>query len=92
MKDLVNIQDFLVTPDELGDWDGEEEVVADKLNELLHFCWSLIPDEMEVELIERTLCGVWDNLRGDTVILDVDMDQLQDWVVTYVHSMENAEN
>jgi hypothetical protein len=92
VKDLVNIQDFLVTPDELGDWDGEEEVVADKLNELLHFCWSLIPDEMEVELIERTLCGVWDNLRGDTVILDVDMDQLQDWVVTYVHSMENAEN
>ena len=88
----MNIQDFLVTKDELGDWEGEEEIIADKLNELLHFCWTLIPDEMDVERIEQTLCGVWDNLRGDTVILDVDMDQLQDWVITYVHSMENAEN
>lgn len=92
MKDLVNIQDFLVEPLEVGDWEGEEEIVADKLNELLHYCWSLIPDDMDNELIERMLNGIWDNLRGDTVILDVGMDELQDWVDTYMRSLENIDN
>jgi hypothetical protein len=91
MKDLVNIQDFLVTPDELGDWEGDEEIVADKLNELLHYCWSLIPDDTDIILIEQMLNGIWDNLRGDTVILDVDIDQLQDWVVTHIRTLENTD-
>ena len=91
MKDLVNIQDFLVTPFEVGDWEGEEEVVADKLNELLHFCWDLVPEDMSVEAIEKALNGIWDNLRGDTLLIDVEMDQLQDWVETYMRSFENIE-
>ena len=88
---MVNIQDFLVTPDELGDWEGEEEIVADKLNELLHYCWSLIPDDTDILLIEQMLNGIWENLRGDTVILDVDIDQLQDWVVTHIRTLENTD-
>lgn len=92
MKDLVNIQDFLVTPLELGDWEGEEELVADKLNELLHYCWDLIPEDLNVESIEEVLNGVWDNLRGDTLLIDVEMDQLQDWVQTHVRrSLENIQ-
>lgn len=92
MKDLVNIQDFLVTPLELGDWEGEEELVADKLNELLHYCWDLIPEDLSVESIEEVLNGVWDNLRGDTLLIDVEIDQLQDWVQTHVRrSLENIQ-
>ncbi|NQZ11505.1 MAG: hypothetical protein HRT35_30505 [Algicola sp.] len=91
MKDLVNIQDFLVTPDELGDWEGDEEIVADKMNELLHYCWSLIPDDTDILLIEQILSSIWDNFRGDTVILDVDIDQLQDWVVTHIRTIQNTD-
>ena len=91
MKDLVNIQDFLVTPDELGDWEGDEEIVADKMNELLYYCWSLIPDDTDILLIEQILSSIWDNFRGDTVILDVDIDQLQDWVVTHIRTIQNTD-
>ena len=91
MKDLVNIQDFLVTPDELGDWEGDEEIVADKMNELLHYCWSLLPDDTDILLIEQILSSIWDNFRGDTVILDVDIDQLQDWVVTHIRTIQNTD-
>ena len=87
MKDLVNIQDYLVNQYEIGDWDGEEELVADKLNELLHYCWDMIPDDMATEQIEQLLNGIWDNLRGDTLLLDVDIAELQDWVVSYMHSV-----
>jgi hypothetical protein len=91
MKDLVNIQDFLVDASEVGDWEGDEELIADNLNELLHYCWDLIPQDMDADKIEQALNGIWDNLRGDTVLLDVEMDQLQDWVETYLRSLENIE-
>jgi hypothetical protein len=92
MKDLVNIQDFLVESTEVGDWEGEEEFIADRMNELLHYCWSLIPADMTVENIEQALAGVWDNLRGGSILLDVDMAELEDWVVTYMHSLEHNDN
>lgn len=90
MKDLVNIQDYLVTSNEVGDWEGEEELVADKLNELLHYCWGLIPEEMAVESINTVLTGIWDYLRGNTALLDVDLDELLDWVDNYfINFQEN---
>jgi hypothetical protein len=91
MKDLVNIQDYLVSAQDVGDWEGDEEIVADKLNELLHYCWDLIPEDMDVSSIDKALNGIWDNLRGDTVLLDVEMDQLQDWVDTHIRSLLQSE-
>ncbi|MFT5164160.1 MAG: hypothetical protein ACI9FJ_002761 [Alteromonadaceae bacterium] len=93
MKDLINIQDYLVTSLEVGDWEGEEDVVADRLNELLHCAWEWIPDEMDVELINTVLTGIWDKLRGNTALLDVDMDELLDWLDTYlVNAQDNIDN
>jgi hypothetical protein len=93
MKDLINIQDYLVNADEIGDWEGDEEIVADRLNELLHYCWGLIPDQMEVETINQVLTGIWDNLRGNTSLLDVEMDELIDWVDNYLlNTQENIDN
>lgn len=90
MKDMVNIQDYLVNEFEIGDWDGDEELVADKINELLHYCWDRIPDDMDTQLIERMLEGVWENLRGDTVLLDCELDELQQWLVTYMRNLEDS--
>ncbi len=93
MKDLVNIQDYLVTRDEVGDWEGEEELVADKLNDLFHYGWSKIPDEMDVETINTLLTGIWDKLRGSTALIDVDMDELFDWIDNYMlNAQENIDN
>ncbi len=92
MKDLVNIQDFLVAPHEIGDWEGEEELVCDKLNDLLHYCWDRIPDDMDTDTIERMLSGIWENLRGDTVLLDCELDELRDWVSTYMGAVQDSEN
>ena len=91
MKDLVNIQDYLVSPHEIGDWEGEEEIVADKLNELFHYAWDLLPEHSDITTIDKALTGIWDNLRGDTVLVDVELDQLQDWVLTFIRSLEQNE-
>lgn len=91
MKDMVNIQDYLVSHHEVGDWDGEEELVADKLNDLLHYCWHKIPQEMDTAMIERMLEGIWDSLRGDTVLLDCELDELFPWVDSYMETVKNRE-
>ena len=87
MKDMVNIQDFLVSPQELGDWEGEEETVADRLNELLHCCYDKLPEQMATERIEQALSGIWDHLRGDMALLDADFDELLDWLDSYVNAL-----
>ncbi len=40
MKDLVNIQDYLFQVADVGDWEGEEEIVADRINAIYHAVWQ----------------------------------------------------
>lgn len=90
MKDLINIQDFLFTDSDVGDWEGDEELIADKLNDLLHFCFDRIPEQMDTQTIEQTLNGIWESLRGDMALLDTDLDELRDWVIHYMYAVENS--
>lgn len=87
MKDMLSVHDYLVAQDEIGDWDGEEEMVADKLNELFHYTWQRLPDDMSVEDIDNAMHGVWQQLRGSTVLLEVELDDLIDWVDNYVGTL-----
>ena len=84
MKDLLNVQDFLHSSHDVGDWEGEEEQVAENLNELIHVAWQEIPEDTPCELIEEIISGIWDFLRGDTAIIEADFEELIDWVKQYV--------
>ena len=44
MKDLLNVQDYLFAVQDVGDWEGDEEHVAETLNDLIHMilCWAPI--------------------------------------------------
>lgn len=86
MKDLLSVQDFLYSDQDVGDWEGDEEQVAENLNELIHAAWQQIPEDTSCELIEEIITGIWDVLRGDTAILEADFEELIDWVNQYVLS------
>ena len=36
MKEFVVIHDYLVSQEVVGDWDGQEEEVAERMNEFYH--------------------------------------------------------
>ncbi len=92
MKDIVDIKDFLFTIDDVGDWEGQEEEVTDRLNDLYHVAWVLIPDDMSSQRIEECLNGIWEQLRGDLALIDAEMDELVDWVTVYTNSfIEDSE-
>ncbi|WNO60946.1 hypothetical protein [Rheinheimera sp. MMS21-TC3] len=84
MKDLVSIQDYLFQVSEVGDWEGEEELVADKINTIYHAVWQKIPEDVSVEQVDILFPKIWDELRGSTVLLDVDEHELIDWALAYM--------
>ena len=86
MKDLLNVQDYLFSIQDVGDWEGEEEVVAERLNELIHMAWDRLPDDLDCESIDEIINGIWEHLRGELVLLEAEFEELTDWVTHYVDS------
>lgn len=84
MKDLVSIHDYLFQVSEVGDWEGEEELVADKINTIYHAVWQKLPENVRVEQVDMLFPKLWDELRGSTVLLDVDEHELIDWALAYM--------
>jgi hypothetical protein len=86
MKDLINVQDYLFATADVGDWEGDEEHVAETLNDLIHIAWERLPDELECELIDEIINGIWEHLRGDMALIEAEFEELTDWVTHYVDS------
>ncbi|AXV65118.1 MULTISPECIES: hypothetical protein [Pseudoalteromonas] len=86
MKDLLNVQDYLFAIHDVGDWEGEEEVAAERLNDLIHMAWDRLPDDLDCESIDEIINGIWEHLRGDLALIEADFEELTDWVTHYVDS------
>lgn len=84
MKDAISLHDYLFDVADVGDWEGEEELVADKLNAIFHAIWYELPEEISAAEVDKLLPDVWDQLRGGTVLLEADEDELIDWALAYV--------
>lgn len=84
MKDLLSVQDYLLQVEEVGDWDGEEELVADKFNAIVHVVWDALPDSLTTKQIGQLMPLLWEQLRGDTVLLDADEDELIGWALSHI--------
>ncbi|MBZ9610737.1 hypothetical protein [Rheinheimera maricola] len=84
MKDAISIHDYLFDIADIGDWEGDEELVTDKINSVYHAVWQALPENISVAKIEHLLPGIWDQLRGGTVLLEADEDELVDWALAYV--------
>ena len=86
MKDMLQVQDYLFSYADVGDWEGEEEVVAERLNELIHHAWDLLPEDLDCDTIDRLIEGIWEHLRGDLAVREADIEELIDWVTHYINS------
>ncbi|WP_166839460.1 hypothetical protein [Rheinheimera pleomorphica] len=84
MKDALSVHDYLFDIADIGDWEGDEELVTDKVNAVYHAVWQALPDDISSEQVEQLLPAIWDELRGGTVLLEADEDELIDWALAYV--------
>lgn len=91
MKDQIAFQDYLFQIEDVGDWEGEEELVADKMNAIYHAVWQKLPENIRASQVEQLLPQLWDALRGGTVLLEADEDELIDWALaTMRQQLENG--
>lgn len=79
MKELVVIHDFLVSEQVVGDWEGQEELVAEKLNEIYHTLYDLAELDIDVETLSQLLELVWENWIGQEVLPELETDDIYDW-------------
>jgi len=88
MKELVVVHDFLVSEAVVGDWEGQEEDVAEKMNEIYHTLYDLAEEDISVEVLTQLLDLVWDTWIGQEVLPDLETDDIYDWCR---HVLENRE-
>jgi DNA-binding ferritin-like protein (Dps family) len=88
MKEFVVIHDYLVTQEIVGDWDGQEEDVAENMNEIYHTMYDLASEDIETEVLEQLLALIWDTWIGQEEIADIGTDDIYDWCK---HVLDNPE-
>ena len=88
MKEFVVIHDYLVSEAVVGDWEGQEEIVAEKVNEIYHTLYDLAEEDIETEVLEQLLALVWDAWIGQEALPDLESEDIYDWCR---HVLDNRE-
>ncbi len=88
MKEVVVIHDFIVSSAVVGDWDGQEEEVAERINEIYHTLYHLAEEDISPDVLYQLLNLVWDTWIGQDVLPDLETDDIYDWCQ---HVLNNRE-
>lgn len=80
MKHMVDIHVALATLDDMEFWEDQAEVAVEKLNSILHLLYDKSDEDISVDKLENMIQFVWENWREDSYLLDIDEDDLYDWV------------
>jgi len=79
MKEFVIIHDYLVSEEVVGDWDGNEELAAEKINQIYHTLYDMAEEDIAPEELEPLIALVWDNWIGQDVLPELSDDEIIDW-------------
>lgn len=79
MKEFVVIHDYLVSEAVVGDWDGQEDLVAEKINEIYHTLYNLAEDDIEPTVLTQLLEQVWDTWIPLESLPEIEFDDIYDW-------------
>lgn len=88
MKEFVVIHDYLVSEEVVGDWEGQEEIVAERVNEIYHTLYNLAEEDISTEVLTQLLELVWETWIGQESLPDLEMDDIYDWCR---HVLENRD-
>lgn len=88
MKEFIVIHDYLVSESVVGDWDGQEELVAERINEIYHCLYDLAEEDITPEVLEPLLALVWDTWIGQEALVEIESEDIYDWCR---HVLENRE-
>ncbi|GAA0851985.1 hypothetical protein [Aliiglaciecola litoralis] len=90
MKNLIDIHVVLATAEDMDHWDDEAAEAAEKLNVILHMVYDQADDDIETTRLENVLQHVWENWREDAYLMEIDENDLHDWVDHLLATWDDA--
>jgi hypothetical protein len=80
MKHIVDIHMILSTPEDMDDLHDEPDAASDKLNEVLHMVYDHADEDIDTDKLEKLLADTWEYWHRDRHLVDIEVDDLIDWV------------
>ena len=80
MKNLIDIHVVLATVEDMEFWDDRVEEATDRFNTILHMLYDQADEDINSTSLENMIQYIWENWREDAHLLDIDEDDLYDWV------------
>lgn len=80
MKELLSIHDFLVSADTMSYWEDDALEAAERFNFIMHTSYDLAAEDIETQFLERLLINISETWIHDPELLNIDDDELVDWV------------
>jgi hypothetical protein len=83
MKNMVNLRDYLATEHSVGDWQGQEKLVADNVNRLYQAVYGAAPAAINEYSLRNVLWDLWDEWGSDdSGLLSLTEEQITTYVAT----------
>ena len=92
MKEYVDIHVVLATPADMEDNFDEPEEAAERINFILHCIYDRADEDADTHWLERLLHYTWETWHQTRNLLDIDHDELLDWVDHTLATWDDADN
>ncbi|MBU3022912.1 hypothetical protein [Aestuariibacter sp. A3R04] len=92
MKEYVDIHVVLATPQDMEDKFDAPDEAAERINFILHCIYDRADDDVETHWLERLLHYTWETWHQTDNLLDIDDDELLDWVDHTLATWDDADN
>jgi hypothetical protein len=77
---MIDIQVVLATVEDMDFWDDRAFEATDRMNTILHMLYDHAHEDIKTVSLENMIQYIWENWREDAHLLDIDEDDLYDWV------------
>lgn len=90
MKSLIDIHVVLATSADMDVWEEQAEEAADRFNDILHMLYNRAPEETPTNTLEAQIQHIWETWRDDQHLLEIEPEDLSDWVDQLLASWDDA--
>ena len=92
MKSSVDIHVVLSTFEDMEDFHDEPDEASERLNFILHAVYDNAEEDIETQRLEQILHYAWESWQQDKHLLEIDDDELLDWVDHTLATWDDAVN
>ena len=92
MKSSVDIHVVLSTYEDMEDFHDDPDEASERLNFILHAVYDNAEEDIEIQRLEQILHYAWESWQQDKHLLEIDDDELLDWVDHTLATWDDASN